>query len=70
MNMVSLPRLMATGYREAGCVEFRLTIYGNSGRELPPAALIASLLEFRLWIAQAQDPSRGAPPASGGPPSP
>ncbi len=70
MYRVSHARLMATGYREAGCVEFRLTIYGNSGRELPPAELIASLLEFRTWISQAQDLARAAPSASDGPPSP
>lgn len=48
------PRLMATGIREPGSAEFRLTIYGNPGRELPPAELIASLAEFRAWIAQGQ----------------
>ena len=68
--MVSRPRLVATGYREAVCVEFRLTIYGNSGRELPPAELIASLLEFRMWIAQAQDVARAASPGPDAPPSP
>lgn len=48
------PRLLATGVREPGCAEFRLTIYGSTDRELPPAVLIASLTEFRTWIAQGQ----------------
>ena len=47
-------RLVATGIREPGSAEFRLTIYGNADRELPPAELIASLAEFRAWIAQGQ----------------
>jgi hypothetical protein len=54
VRMNSNARLVATGIREPGCTEFRLTIYGNAGRELPPAVLIASLTEFRSWIGQMQ----------------
>jgi hypothetical protein len=59
------PRLLATGIREPGSVEFRLTIYGHAGRELPPAMLLASLLEFRGWIEQSR--SAGGAPAAAGP---
>jgi hypothetical protein len=56
------PRLLATGVREPGSAEFRLTIYGHAGRELPPAVLLASLVEFRTWIEQSANP---ALPAAG-----
>ncbi len=62
--MVSHPRLLATGVREPGSAEFRLTIYGNTDRELPPAVLIASLTEFRAWIAQGQGNAARAAPNS------
>ena len=62
--MVSTSRLVATGIREPGCTEFRLTIYGDAARELPPAILIASLLEFRAWLEQSQ--AAAAPDALGG----
>jgi len=52
--MGSTGRLIMTGVREAGCTEFRFTVYGNADRRLPPAVLLASLLEFRSWLTQAQ----------------
>jgi len=68
--MGSNPRLLATGIREPGCTEFRLTIYGDAARELPPAVLIASLTEFRAWIAHAQGSVGSTLPAPGGAPGP
>jgi len=56
-------RLVAIGIREAGGAEFRLTIYGHAGRELPPAVLIATLTEFRAWIGQ----MRGSGDTAGAP---
>jgi hypothetical protein len=64
--MGSSPRLIATGVREPGSAEFRITIYGNAGRELPPAELIASLAEFRAWIARGQLAAAGPSPAGTG----
>ena len=65
--MISHPRLLATGIREPGSPEFRLTIYGHAARELPPAVLMASLTDFREWIAQAQG-SAASPAPSSAPP--
>ncbi|MFI5399712.1 MAG: hypothetical protein ACHQZQ_01500 [SAR324 cluster bacterium] len=55
--------MVVTGIREHGCTEFRITVYGGAGRELPPAVLIVSLTDFRAWIAQTQ--GAGDPPARG-----
>jgi hypothetical protein len=62
--MGSTARLVMMGVREPGCAEFRLTVYGNAGRQLPPAVLIASLVEFRTWLLRGQSP---ATPASASP---
>ena len=66
--MGSTPRYLATGIREPGSAEFRITIYGNAARELPPAVLLASLSEFRAWIAQGQAALDGAHLSPGGNP--
>jgi len=58
-------RLFVTGIREAGCTEFRITVYGAIGRELPPAVLIASLADFRAWIGRTQG-TPDAPARRGG----
>jgi hypothetical protein len=67
--MGSSARLVVMGVREPGASDFRITVYGNSGRQLPPAVLIASLTEFREWILQTQSgrSDAGTSPVASGP---
>ena len=66
--MGSAGRLIMTGVREAGCTEFRFTVYGNADRRLPPAVLIASLTEFKSWLTRGQSSNTSEDTCSENPP--